>query len=826
MCSQRLGNINWNVHASAPQCKSSKSTEFLSIIVRLTYTSAELPKLLIVGLIMPSTLFAAYPAEPPEIGQTLQATEQLPTDSVSLLTWQKAFGPGRFIDANVLPEIDKSDGLLFELSTPNNNVFFEAGYAIGIGKAVVPVCNSSLAQSGQYLKKLGLFDNVGYQSYENSQGLRTFLDGLILPQPLFTSAADTNQEQAVYVLDALRRSEFASKVISAVKSSIKFFRSFDPQEEYRLSLRTAWEQVSASTGVLVTLLSDTKEDAQLHNLRASFLAGLATGLNRCCLILVDGNARKPLDFIDDCRTIRHPDDISAHVNEFGTKSLSLLQRSQKKPSEKKKNLLQRVSVGSTAAENEYRHLEDYYVDTAAYRSALDGRGRIVIGRKGSGKTAIFWRVRDVTRSDGQNVIVDLKPDGYQLRKFKEQLVNHLTAGTKEHTLTAFWGYLLLGEVVNKIFETDYRKFYGKDPRLTEALDRLRPHRDSFMEDLEGDFSERMMLLLDRISTEFKTKHGEQSGKFLTTGEVTDLIYRSDIRKVEHDTLEYLKLRGRTIVLLDNIDKGWGAHGVDSDDVTIVTALIDALRKLERQASRNQVEFDWLLFLRNDVYELLIDQQSDRGKEDTIFVDWESPSALRSVVDRRISVSTSDKSNNAGVQWESFAVNLVDGQRSMDWLIDRSLMKPRYLIQLVRECIGHAVTAGKSEIELEDLREGYRLYSLDVIGNTNFELRDVNPNSFDSIYALIGSQRRTTIGEVHGKLRSEGYEKEDIGEIVRLFFWYGILGASTANGEERYIFDYRYDEKIFFRFRQTQLLQSEPVYINLAFSRGLDCVELV
>ncbi len=134
---------------------------------------------------MPATLFVAYGAAPVEIGQTFQAAEALPVGGVgpSQLTWQRAFGAGRFIDENVLPEIDKSDGLLFELAVPNNNVFFEAGYAIGLGKPVLSVCNSSIAHAGQYLKKLGLFDNVGHQAYENSQELRQFLDQLELPPP-------------------------------------------------------------------------------------------------------------------------------------------------------------------------------------------------------------------------------------------------------------------------------------------------------------------------------------------------------------------------------------------------------------------------------------------------------------------------------------------------------------------------------------------------------------------------------------------------------------------------------------------------------------------
>jgi hypothetical protein len=75
------------------------------------------------------------------------------------------------------------------------------------------------------------------------------------------------------------------------------------------------------------------------------------------------------------------------------------------------------------------------------------------------------------------------------------------------------------------------------------------------------------------------------------------------------------------------------------------------------------------------------------------------------------------------------------------------------------------------------------------------------------------------------LAQEGYAEEDVPEIIRLFFWFGILGAKNVNGEEKYVYDFRYDEKIFARVRQIGLGKQEPVFVNTAFARGLDCRDL-
>lgn len=87
-------------------------------------------------------------------------------------------------------------------------------------------------------------------------------------------------------------------------------------------------------------------------------------------------------------------------------------------------------------------------------------------------------------------------------------------------------------------------------------------------------------------------------------------------------------------------------------------------------------------------------------------------------------------------------------------------------------------------------------------------------------------RKTKLVDIENALREEGYDAEAIPEIIRLMFWFGVLGAKTEHAEEKYIYDYRYDEKIFSRIRQTKLKGDEPVFINLAFARGLDTRDLI
>jgi len=59
-------------------------------------------------------------------------------------------------------------------------------------------------------------------------------------------------------------------------------------------------------------------------------------------------------------------------------------------------VLDRIDLGDVAAENEIRALStSYFVRTPQFLQAQQGHARLVIGRKGSGKTALFYGTNGV-----------------------------------------------------------------------------------------------------------------------------------------------------------------------------------------------------------------------------------------------------------------------------------------------------------------------------------------------------------------------------------------------------------------------------------------------
>src|SRR3546814_4525223 len=89
------------------------------------------------------------------------------------------------------------------------------------------------------------------------------------------------------------------------------------------------------------------------------------------------------------------------------------------------------------------------------------------------------------------------------------------------------------------------------------------------------------------------------------------------------------------------------------------------------------------FLRNDVYELLLDRTADRGKEQKVLVDWRDPEALKQVVALRISASLGEGLSSLDELWPRIAVRHIHGEDSYQYIVDRCLMRPRYLLDLLK-----------------------------------------------------------------------------------------------------------------------------------------------
>jgi nucleoside 2-deoxyribosyltransferase len=208
---------------------------------------------------MPLTIsgLVAYPSEPREIGQTiLRSLERLQNEPrfKQLQSWEETDIPGRFIATEVLKIIENGSIFIADVTRLNFNVVFEIGYAIGSKKRTFLLRNEIIQPELDVIRQVGIFDTLGYATYNDSGTLISVIEGIKDLSPLQFDEKKTNDKTPVYVLLPQIKGDVETHLIARIKKGRLFYRSFDAAEQGRLSAPDAIENVAESHGVVMALL--------------------------------------------------------------------------------------------------------------------------------------------------------------------------------------------------------------------------------------------------------------------------------------------------------------------------------------------------------------------------------------------------------------------------------------------------------------------------------------------------------------------------------------------------------------------------------------------
>ena len=271
--------------------------------------------------------------------------------------------------------------------------------------------------------------------------------------------------------------------------------------------------------------------------------------------------------------------------------------------------------------------------------------------------------------------------------------------------------------------------------------------------------------------------------------LTQLVYSGDFRELSQAVSEYLHTKKSVWLLVDNLDKGWPVKGTSEVDILIVRSLLDATRKLQHQLEAQDVMFDCLVFLRSDIYEHLREETPDKGKDTAIRLDWEDRAIFEEIVRRRVKSSTGLDGAFRDV-WPRLCVPLVDGEDSFSYVLDRTLMRPRDLLQFLSSIVHIAISRGHKRVEEDDIRQGERSYSEDLLLTTSFEIADTYPEYSDLLYAFDGSSAGMSKSEATDRLVNIAQiPEEEVDRVLELLVWFGFFGVGPGGAaKEKYAYD--------------------------------------
>ncbi len=374
-----------------------------------------------------------------------------------------------------------------------------------------------------------------------------------------------------------------------------------------------------------------------------------------------------------------------------------------------------VNFGRLDAESD-PHLGQFFLDTGVTSRIESGERTLILGRKGSGKTALF------TAAKLRPVILRLDFHDYAWDAHKA--IQEL-GGSADARYMASWAFTFLVAACREWAKSPYSevrdsaqamqlRIYGADAiggPLDILVDRAKRIRQIDLPSA-GDFG-------SLGSVKFAEPAGAQLA--LTAHQWVPLLEELARKCLPRHPLT---------IFIDRLDDGWDA----SEEIKLMLAgAIKAARNLNLVLGRTQSTPFVVLFLRTDIFELL--RFGDKGKlsQDTESIEW-SDDALVSMVNKRIASACPVHVDAA---WDAvFSTERMRQRTTIQrYILKRTMRRPRDLVAFCLEIKKVAKSNGVAIATRTEVYKAEEAYSKHIHGELVDEMHKQLPDT-DQYFAAL------------------------------------------------------------------------------------------
>lgn len=456
-----------------------------------------------------------------------------------------------------------------------------------------------------------------------------------------------------------------------------------------------------------------------------------------------------------------------------------------------------INWGDDSAEKDPLLLE-YFVDSDALARLKNKTKNIVIGRKGSGKSALRKKLEEHFSAENNTYTINISPKYTSIRNVlndKDIVENFGEEIFFQHT----WLRQILLDCLCRIGHT------SKGQYAHDSLEFAREISKS-LNRTSKDLVENIADILSKI----KVKAGK-------LGELGLQLERELRNVAEVDSLEFhlSKLASdgaKLIVLVDDLDLGW-----DNSDTAnnLLLGLLSATSYLMSISSNIYC----CVFLREDVYSILIGKTQHSDKYRNVErIRW-SKADLIEILNKRINYNRVKKE----LEWSPNPFSMVfpatiSTSNTDNWLIDRTLSRPRELIQLARYYSESVDNYTPSDVKLKESETAYSSWKLDDLCSEYSNQYPGLVNIFSywktNFFRYKYHLPKAEIEEMLFKLATEvNLDEEWFNHIVdnvdilcflKILYQIGFIGDFVLGGEGGSKTFYSYDERHEPRFDEIQI----------------------
>lgn len=388
------------------------------------------------------------------------------------------------------------------------------------------------------------------------------------------------------------------------------------------------------------------------------------------------------------------------------------------------NDVKNVKFGKLAAEREIDEgLKNYFLETGAFIRLRDAEKSIILGNRGSGKSAIIKMLSDHFKQKG-HLVIELSPEDYSYEMLSKTAVSkHEEKWIKASSYTAAWKYLIY-VIAMKTYMKDSKTIVKSS--ASNVYDYIRNNHKGY--DAQNNW--------EILTNYIKRIEGIKIGIYeagIKTKELQDLYKLEEITNLLPSLIE-LTNRKPIVFLIDELDKGWDA----SEEAQ---AFIGGLFQASVTLNQLSKGFKVIISLRKELYDNIPLLYEDYQKYNDMFeiIEWNKDS-LFELITKRIGYSLPSTSSKSTVEkWKTIFSEQVQEKDTYEYIVERTLNRPRELIQFCIDSKERAIEIRADKIDIKAIVTSEVKYSDKRTKDIAMEYKFQYPNLLTVFELFRGKQ---------------------------------------------------------------------------------------
>lgn len=430
-------------------------------------------------------------------------------------------------------------------------------------------------------------------------------------------------------------------------------------------------------------------------------------------------------------------------------------------------------IGFVAAEEDAELLNFVFVNNEDEIDVLldpsDPRS-IILGRTGAGKTALLLRIKTV----GERVI-DIRPENLAIEHVANSTILRFLTDDLDVRLDVFfkllWRHVFAVELIKRRFditsEVESNEFFAnvvtgffRREEDRRALGYLQRYGSSFWQETDT----RVREVTTTVEKNFEASIGITPSELakLRIGDKSDFSEerKAEIKHRAYQVISGVQARRLTEIVgvvesvlddpqkiyyisIDKLDENW----VDDQlRYKLIRALLETVREFNADVYSLKANVALRLDLIKRVFEATKDTGFQEEKYESLYVPLEwSRGKLTELLDFRVGYLFKSKYTKQQVRHEHVLPNQVDGERAIDYILDRTLMRPRDVIMFFNQCI--ISLREEASISADIIRQAEVGYSHSRLLSLGDEWRADYPHLIDFTRILRLREKEFVLSEV-------------------------------------------------------------------------------